>query len=431
MLIYAQTGTSIDLGGGIGNRQNNVSATNGYTYLRRGGTTHGTLSINVFPFSTINTGTNAPDVIVSGIGSGATSEPGSLLLTNPDTTISAGQDLGILMFGGKDDSSTAYVSSEILGTVFQSPGSGNSGGGILKLRTSTATTGGSPITRVLIDNNGNVNIGSQNATPLATLDVAGKFYMRGDFWVGKTGAINTSAGIEFLAGGASSGGGQIKIGDVDDYWGGSSSYSVWDTDNETLTHNLNVGINTPPTELLHINKGNLYFQDSGIRDANGDYGSAGQNLKSKGTSWVEWSWEKQTLVSAFYASSQQSGAVVYMPVGGTLSETSSSQYYNNFVAPYDGRVRQIRIKNITGTPTATGLTSFRVYVNGSNVSSLAPTVTNGGSNGMMGVKLFDDGDATFSAGDRVQFAYVPSSGGTTAYMYGCTATFIIEYTQNK
>ena len=114
-----------------------------------------------FPFSTITNGTNAPDVIVSGIGSGATSEPGGLLLTNPDTTISAGQDLGILMFGGKDDSGTAYVSSEILGTVFQSPGSGNSGGGILKLRTATATTGGSPITRVLIDNNGNVNIGSR------------------------------------------------------------------------------------------------------------------------------------------------------------------------------------------------------------------------------------------------------------------------------
>ena len=94
-------------------------------------------------------------------------------------------------------------------------------------------------------------------------------------------------------------------------------------------------------------------------------------------------------------------------------------------------MRQIRIKNITGTPTATGFTAFRVYVNGSNVSSLAPTVTNGGSNGMMGVKAFDDTDATFSAGDRVQFAYVPSSPSATAYMYGCTATFIIEYTQNK
>ena len=430
MHIYSQSGTTITLGGGIGNRQNNVSATNGYTYLRRGGTTHGTLSINAFPFSTITNGTNAPDVIVSGIGSGATSEPGSLLLTNPDTTISAGQDLGILMFGGRDDGSTSYVSSEILGTVFQAPGSGAGGGGILKLRTASASTGASPVTRVLIDNNGKVGVGTSNTTPLATLHVDGTSYFRGEsFQVAKTGAIGTSAGIEFLAVGASSGGGQIKIGDVDDYWGGSNSYSTWDTDNETLVHGIKVGINRTPTELLHIWKGSLFIEDSGIRDANGDYGSAGQNLKSGGQNVAGWSWEKQTLVSTFYASS--SGSIIYMPVGGTLSETTSNQYYNNFVAPYDGRVRQIRIKNITGTPTATGFTAFRVYVNGSNVSSLAPTVTNGGSNGMMGVKAFDDTDATFSAGDRVQFAYLPSSAGLTAYMYGCTATFIIEYTQNK
>ena len=428
MHIYSQAGTTITLGGGIGNRQNNVAATNGFTQLSRGGTAHGTLGINTSPvnFTTIAVGTNAPDVIISGINS---SEPGGLLLHNPDTTISAGQDLGILMFGGRDDSSNSYVSSEIIGTVVQAPGVGAGGGGILKLRTATVSTGAVPITRVFIDNNGKVGIGTGDVTPLAKLDVNGDSYFRSDFAVAKTGAIGTSSGIEFLAGGASSGGGQIKIGDVDGYWGGGNSYSVWDTDNETLTHGVNVGINRDPTEMLHIWKGSLFLDSAGIRDANGDYGAAGQNLKSKGQNVAEWSWEKQTLVSTFYASSQQSGTVIYMPVGGTLSETSSNQYYNNFVAPYDGRVRQIRIKNITGTPTATGLTSFRVYVNGSNVSSLSPTVTNGGSNGMMGVKLFDDGDATFSAGDRVQFAYVAS--GSTGYMYGSSATFIIEYTQNK
>jgi len=335
------------------------------------------------------------------------------------------------MFGGKADSTTAYVSSEILGTVFQAPGSGNSGGGILKLRTATASSGSAPVTRVLIDNNGKVGIGTANATPLAKIDVNGSSYFRGDFAVAKTGAIGTSAGIEFLAGGGTNGNASIKIGDVDDYWGGNNSYSLWDTGNQTLTHGVKVGVNRTPTEMLHIWKGSLFLEDSGIRDAHGDYGAAGQNLKSKGQNVAEWSWEKQTLVSTFYASTsnQQSGTVIYMPVGGTLSETNSNQYYNNFVAPYDGRVRQIRIKNITGTPTATGLTSFRVYVNGSNVSSLAPTVTNGGSNGMMGVKAFADTDATFSAGDRVQFAYVAS--GSTGFMYGCTATFIIEYTQNK
>jgi len=116
-----------------------------------------------------------------------------------------------------------------------------------------------------------------------------------------------------------------------------------------------------------------------------------------------------------------------MPIGGTLSETTSNQYYNNFIAPADGRVRQIRIKNITGTPTATSFASFRVYVNGSLVSSLAPTTTNGGSIGMMGVRRFSDTQATFSEGDRVQFAFVTFGG--TGFIYGSAATFLIEYTE--
>ena len=162
-----------------------------------------------------------------------------------------------------------------------------------------------------------------------------------------------------------------------------------------------------------------------------DYGAAGQNLKSKGQGTVaEWSWEKMTLVSTFYASSFQSGSVIYMPVNGTTGEQTTNQYYNNFVAPYNGRVRQIRIKHISGpTPTATSFTSFRVYVNGSLSSSQTPTTTDGAASGMMGVYTYSDSDATFSAGDRVQFAYVAT--GSTGHIYGATATFIIEYTQNE
>jgi hypothetical protein len=237
--------------------------------------------------------------------------------------------------------------------------------------------------------------------------------------------------IEAKVDGTSNGDALIKIGDINDYWGGTSNYSVWNTTDKTLIHELSVGINVDPKNMLHLFKGNLYLQSSGIRDAGGGYGSAGQNLKSDGQGVVEWSWEKQTLTSAFYASStnMQSGTIIYMPVGGTVGETNSSQYYNNFVAPYKGRVRQIRIKHISGTtPTATSFASFRVYVNGSLSSSLAPTVTDGGANGMMGVREYSDTDATFNAGDRVQFAYVAS--GSTGYMYGCSATFIIEYTEN-
>ena len=177
---------------------------------------------------------------------------------------------------------------------------------------------------------------------------------------------------------------------------------------------------------MHLANGNLYLQKSSIRDNAGSLGSIGQVLGTEGQ-FTRWTWIPQTLVSGFYHSGSAT-SVIYMPVGGTLSETTSNQYYNNFIAPADGRVRQIRIKHVSGTtPSATSFASFRVYVNGSLVTSQVPTTTNGGATGMMGVYKFSDTQATFTEGDRVQFAFVTSGGARL--MYGCAATFLIEYSE--
>ena len=427
MLIYAQDGLQINLGGGIGSRQNDVVVGKGYLYVNNNGDP-AAFTVNVFPFSTISSSTFTPDAIIASKNTSNT--PGSLLLHSTDTSVSAGQTIGVLQYGVRADSSNSYVSSQIVGRVFNAPSTGASGGGILELRTSTTSSGATPTTRMTIDNNGNVNIGGGTVTPAARLDVDGTSYFKGDFYSAKTGSIGTSNMIEAKVAGTSNGDALIKIGDVNDYWGGSSSYSQWNTTDRTLIHGVHVGINVDPKNMLHLFKGNLYLESSGLRDANGDYGAAGQNLKSKGQGTVEWSWEKMTLVSTFFASSFQSGSIIYMPVNGTTSEQTTNQYYNNFVAPYNGRVRQIRIKHISGsTPTATSFASFRVYVNGSLSSSQTPTTTGGGASGMMGVYEYSDTDATFSAGDRVQFAYVAS--GSTGHIYGATATFIIEYTENS
>jgi len=426
MLVYAQSGNTINLGGGIGNRQNNVSVGNGYLYVNNDGDP-AAFTVNVFPFTTVSASSYTPDAIIASKSTSNTA--GTLLLHSTDLSVVSGQVLGVLQFGGRGDSGNSYISSQIIGEVKNGPGSGNAGGGVLKFQTGPYSTGSQPSTRMVIGPAGNIGIGTGNVIPGNKLEVAGDSYFKGEAAFAKTGNPGTSSMLHMKPAGGTNGDALIEIGDVDNYWSGG--VSRWDTGNATLVHGLKVGINRTPTEMLHLWKGSLFLEDSGIRDATGDYGAAGQNLKSKGQDVVQWSWEKQTLISTFYASSsnQQSGTVIYMPVGGTVGETNSSQYYNNFVAPYDGRVRHIRIKNITGTPTATGFASFRVYVNGSNVSSQAPTVTNGGSNGMMGTYTFDDTDATFSAGDRVQFAYVAS--GSTGYMFGSSATFIIEYTTNK
>jgi hypothetical protein len=367
----------------------------------------------------------APDATIQGHN---TNNGGVLTLFNYDTSISANQKLGILQWAGKDDqSSGGYTMGQIICEAYSDPASGTNGGGNLKFLTAPTGLGATPSTRMTIDRLGRVGIGT--TSPGNKLEVAGDTYIVGNFYNGKTGTIGTSNMIETKVAGTPNGDAQIKIGDINDYWGGTGNYSVWNTTDKTLIHELSVGINVDPKNMLHLFKGNLYLESSGIRDAGGDYGAAGQNLKSKGQGVVEWSWEKMTLVSTFYASSFQSGSIIYMPVNGTTSETTSNQYYNNFVAPYNGRVRQIRIKHISGpTPTATSFSSFRVYVNGSLSSSQTPTTTSGGASGMMGFYEFSDTDATFSKGERVQFAYVAS--GSTGHIYGATATFIIEYTQN-
>jgi len=418
MLIYAQSGNTIFLGGGVGNRQNNVSVGNGYLQVDNNGDP-AAFTVNVFPFTSVANSPYTPDAIIASKSTSNTA--GTLLLHSRDTTIAAGQVIGVLQYGGRDDSSNSYISSQIIGEVKNAPNTGSGGGGILKLQTATSTTGSNPSTRVLIDNNGNVGIGTANTTPLAKLHVDGGTYIREDVAMAKTGAIGTSNmfSIDYANE-------NIYIGDENDYFGGSKFfYDV--SHSKAEFQKTSVGFGITPTELVHIHGGILYLDKTQIKDNNAGTGLGGQVLGTSNGNNTEWQWIPQTLTSAFYHSSSAT-SIIYMPIGGTLSETTSNQYYNNFVAPADGRVRQIRIKHISGTtPSATSFASFRVYVNGSLVSSLTPTTTNGGSTGMMGVRRFTDTQATFSEGDRVQFAFVTTGGGRL--MYGCAATFLIEYTE--
>ena len=107
----------------------------------------------------------------------------------------------------------------------------------------------------------------------------------------------------------------------------------------------------------------------------------------------------------FLANSVNTSSYYYIPVG-YLSETTSNQYYNNWVASYAGRVRKIVMRNLgTSTvPTATTV-NFRVSVNGSVVyTGSTITVTGSGLN-ILASQTLSDTNAVFSATDRVQVAY--------------------------
>jgi len=131
----------------------------------------------------------------------------------------------------------------------------------------------------------------------------------------------------------------------------------------------------------------------------------------------------------FYHSSSSSSTTVYWLPTNYISEVTSSNYYNNWVAPYDGRVRKIIMRFTNGTtPTATSL-AFKWAKNGSTqLSSYSATVTNAASINMKAVYTFSDANITFSEGDRIMLGFTTNGG--TRRLYGFAYTVVFEYNKN-
>ena len=104
-------------------------------------------------------GVGAGNLVVGGLNF-ASFTPGVITLMNQDTSISAGQDLGVLQFGGKDDTTNGYANGQIICTTAGNAGSGNTGGGIFRFLLSGNYTGGDPQEKMRITNTGNVGIGT-------------------------------------------------------------------------------------------------------------------------------------------------------------------------------------------------------------------------------------------------------------------------------
>ena len=128
----------------------------------------------------------------------------------------------------------------------------------------------------------------------------------------------------------------------------------------------------------------------------------------------------------FYHSASTSSTTIYWIPTNYFSEVTSSQYYNNWVAPYSGRVKKIVMRWASGTtPTATSVT-FRYAVNAStSLSTFPATVTNGASTNMAATKVFNDTDIIFNTGDRVQLGFTTNGG--TRLLYGFAYTIVLEY----
>ena len=112
----------------------------------------------------------AGDAVIEGGGT-TQRQPGVITLMNGDSSISSGQDLGVIQFLGKDDSSNGYCTSQIVSTTSGAMGSGASGGGILRFLTASGSTGSAVEERMRINNSGRVMIGTTTSTSNANLTV--------------------------------------------------------------------------------------------------------------------------------------------------------------------------------------------------------------------------------------------------------------------
>ena len=169
--------------------------------LRIRSTITGTPSTGGYP----NVG--AGDAVIEGGGT-TQRKPGVITLMNGDSSISSGQDLGVIQFVGKDDSSNGYCTSQIISTTSGTMGSGASGGGILRFLTSSGNTGAAVEERMRINNSGRVMIGTTTSASNANLTVKESLSIQSGS--NTVLSISTGYGSSFINTGSS--GGTVRFG---------------------------------------------------------------------------------------------------------------------------------------------------------------------------------------------------------------------------
>jgi len=415
---------------------------------------------------------------------GATSGNTKMVLTNsgnvgigttsPDSklNIEGAKNTAILTLGNTTSGSSWAVGDRVGGIDFYS--ADGSGGGIgvkasisyedalggtgssqaMVFRTGGNTSGTNNVERMRLQYNGNVGIGT--TSPSANLEVQGT-------------NSNTQAALKVTDSGDSffevvpDNNTTFKIGDLDAVGDEAMivgtfsdiTFSKGGTTTMILDSNNRVGIGTTsPGTKLEVNGGlrasnlqlfsggtqylnvSLYSGDPWINTAvNNGTINIGAPAANTTNVYVQGTIENRdgllgfvpTFVhGGFYHSSSSSSSAIYWIPSNYISETTGTQYYNRFVAPYAGRVKKVIMRWTNGTtPTATSVT-FRKTQNGSVSSTQFPaTVTGGATTSMVATKEFSNTDFTFNAGDKYGIGFMTNGG--TRFLYGMTYTLVIEY----
>ena len=133
--------------------------------LRIRATITGTPSSGGYPF--VGTG----DAVIEGGGT-SQRQPAVITLINGDSSISSGQDLGVIQFVGKGDANNGYCNAQIKCTTQAAAGSNAPGGGILRFYTTSGNSFSQVEERMRINSSGNVGIGATIPDSLLNLEGA-------------------------------------------------------------------------------------------------------------------------------------------------------------------------------------------------------------------------------------------------------------------
>ncbi len=192
----------------------------------------------------------------------------------------------------------------------------------------------------------------------------------------------------------------------------------------TTTGNVGIGL-TNPSQKLHVNGSGIISGNLGVGTT-----SPGEKLEVNGTIKATASTDaykgyiKNTITCTPLMKSANT-SYNYIPYNSTIF-SSTPDYFNRMVTPYDGRVKKIILRHISGTtPTATGM-KFKKEVNGTvSVTEYTATVTGGASASFTAIYNFANSDFTFSEGDSI--GILAQTSGGTGNIGGASAQIIVEY----